>query len=172
MARFSLSKWYMDCITDSGDISIAYTGTINWRRAHLSYSTILESVSGRLTTNHSTRKPEKPEIHGDSVSWSSKPLHVQASWQALSPGLRETIFRCDDGSVEWHCSAPCAQAQFRGRCGLGYVDRITMTLPPWKLPIQYLRWGHFASQADWVVWIDWQGEFCRKLVFLNGKSAN
>lgn len=168
MVRFSLSKWYMDCVTETGDVSIAYTGTVNWGRAQLSYSSVLDSTPGRLTANHSTRKSDEPAINGDSISWRSEPLHVQASWQVLSPGWRDTIFSSHEGSVDWHCLMPCARAQFGGRYGLGYVDHVTMTLPPWKLPIQFLRWGRFTSDGNWAVWVDWQSEYSRRFVYLNG----
>jgi hypothetical protein len=59
----------------------------------------------------------------------------------------------------------------RDRCGLGYAEHLTMTVPPWKLPIQTLRWGRFTSASDWIVWIDWQGEFSRRIVYRNGKNA-
>jgi len=46
-----------------------------------------------------------------------------------------------------------------------------MTIAPWKLPIQTLRWGRFNTQSDWIVWIDWLGEFARRIVYRNGVKA-
>src|SRR5262249_41246921 len=60
----------------------------------------------------------------------------------------------------------------RDRVGLGYAEHLTMTIPPWQLPIENLRWGRFISASDWAVWIDWQGEFSRRIVYLNGKKVS
>jgi hypothetical protein len=35
-----------------------------------------------------------------------------------------------------------------------------------------LRWGRFTSASDWVVWIDWQHEFSRRIVYKNGKEVS
>ena len=47
-----------------------------------------------------------------------------------------------------------------------------MTIAPWKIPIQHLRWGHFCSASDWIVWIDWQGEYSKRVVCRNGERAS
>ena len=54
------------------------------------------------------------------------------------------------------------------RSGLGYAERLVLTIPPWKLPIETLRWGRFLSPSDWIVWIDWQGEHPQTIVYRNG----
>jgi hypothetical protein len=171
MAAFRLSKWYLDCVTDSGDTSIAYTGAMHWGMVRLHYASLLESTANRIKVRHSLRERNEPKIQGDSISWRAKALHIDARWEADSVGLREMIFRCDRGSVEWHCLMPRARAQFGARFGLGYAENLIMTIPPWQLPIESLRWGRFTSASDWVVWIDWQGEFSRRIVYLNGESA-
>ena len=43
-----------------------------------------------------------------------------------------------------------------------------MTLAPWKLPIQELRWGRFLSDSDSLVWIDWKGSHSCRIVLQNG----
>ena len=55
--------------------------------------------------------------------------------------------------------------------GLGYVEHLLMSLPPWRLPLDELRWGRFLSDEDALVWIDWRGETNIKLVFLNGAQV-
>ena len=52
--------------------------------------------------------------------------------------------------------------------GLGYAEHLVLTIPPWKLPIETLRWGRFLNASDWVVWIDWQGEHPQRIVYRNG----
>ncbi|MGD1102179.1 MAG: hypothetical protein ABSA59_08940 [Terriglobia bacterium] len=171
MAAFRLSKWYLDCVTDSGDTSIAYTGAIDWGMVRLHYSSLLESTANGIKVRHSVRERNEPKTKDDSISWRTNALHIDALWQADSVALRETLFRCEDGSVEWHCLMPRARTRFGARFGLGYAENLIMTIPPWQLPIENLRWGRFTSASDWVVWIDWQGEFSRRIVYLNGESA-
>ena len=43
-----------------------------------------------------------------------------------------------------------------------------MTVPPWRLPIEELRWGRFLSETGGVVWIEWSGEKSASLRWHNG----
>jgi hypothetical protein len=137
----------------------------------LHYSSLLESTANRINVRHSIRERNEPKINDDSISWRTEVLHIDALWQADSAALHETIFSCEQGSVEWHCVMPRARTRFGTRFGLGYAENLIMTIPPWQLPIESLSWGRFTSASDWVVWIDWQGEFSRRIVYLNGELA-
>jgi hypothetical protein len=177
MAPFKLSKWYLDCCTDSGDTSIAYTGTLLWGMVRLHYSSLLESTGSRVVERHSLRQQRDPENSDGAVVWRSEALGIEGAWQADSAALRETIYSSNDdsnddskhGSIEWHCLMPRAAARLGVRSGFGYVEHLTMTIPPWKLPIHTLRWGRFTSVSDWMVWIDWVGDFSKRIVCLNGQ---
>ncbi|HET6176355.1 MAG TPA: hypothetical protein VFE61_05440 [Candidatus Sulfotelmatobacter sp.] len=170
MPAFKLSKWYLDCLTDSGDASIIYAGTVDWGFIHLSYSSLLESTGNQVREQRSLREYSQPQFKDSSLSWSSQALDVDAVWHSNSVALRETIFQNEHGSVEWHCLMPRAHAKVRDRCGLGYVEHLAMSIPPWRIPIQHLRWGRFTSASDYAVWIDWEGKFSRRIVYLNGDS--
>jgi hypothetical protein len=172
MAPFRLSKWYLDCVTDLGDASIAYTGTAHWGMVRLHYSSLLESTGGRITARHSLREQDEPEIKETSICWRTKALDMEGEWRASSFSLRETIYSSEEGRIEWHCLMPQAETRFRDRSGLGYAEHLTMTIPPWKLPIKTLLWGRFTSDSDSVVWIDWQGEFVRRIIYTNGKAVS
>src|SRR5436309_3041026 len=65
MTAFKLSKWYLDCVTESGDASIAYTGTVDWGLARLHYCSVLETNANQVTTRQSLRKQGEPKIHFD-----------------------------------------------------------------------------------------------------------
>jgi hypothetical protein len=170
MAPFKLSKWYFDCVTDAGDAAIVYTGDVQWRKLRLHYSSVLETGDGGVVQRHSLRRQVSPEISGAKISWSSKPLKVDGVWEALSSAIVATIYRSSEGSIEWNCLMPLARARVGDRCGLGYAERLTMTILPWKLPIHTLRWGHFTSASDWLTWIDWRGEYSQRIVYMNGKA--
>lgn len=171
MPTFELSKWYLDCVTDSGDASIVYVGDLRWGLVHLHYASLLRSIGNDVTQQNSLRRPSMPELKGSSISWSSAVLGFAAMWQADSTEIRETVFKNEEGSVEWHCVMPRAQVRAGSDSGLGYVEHLTMTIAPWKIPIQRLRWGRFCSASDWAAWIDCQGDFSKRILYVNGRSV-
>jgi len=170
MAAFELSKWYLDCVTDCGDASIAYMGMVHWGPVRLQYASLLESTAGRVRTAHSLRPQAEPIIDRCSLRW--RALKRDGEWQADSSEIRETIFASEAGSIEWRCLMPRARARIHNRLGLGYAEHLDMTIAPWNLPIRTLRWGRFLTPSDWIVWIDWLGEFARRIVFWNGQMAS
>ena len=171
MAAFQLSKWYLDCVTDSGDVSIAYAGEVRWGRVHFNFSSLLESATGQPNVKHSLHERSAPEINQGCIAWQSKALHICGQWQADSAELRETILASDRGSIDWHCMMPRARATLGPRSGWGYAEHLNMSLAPWELPIATLRWGRFSNANHWIVWIDWEGSHSRRLVYWNGKPA-
>jgi hypothetical protein len=77
--------------------------------------------------------------------------------------------------VDWRVEAPVAAARFELEgldpvLGAGYVERIFMTVPPWRLPIRELRWGRWldSEASRSVVWIEWRGAAPRTWVFADG----
>jgi hypothetical protein len=80
MPAFGLSKWYLDCVSDSGEASILYTGTVRWGSFSLNYSSVLESAGGAVTTRCSFRTIDQPTVAGDSILWRSKALQVDGEW--------------------------------------------------------------------------------------------
>src|SRR5690349_2210175 len=171
MTGIKLTKWYLDCVTESGDVSIAYIGAFEWGSFRLGYSSLLESTGDEVTERRSLRRENEPAVCYNSITWTAKTLRTRAAWQSDSIAVRETILDGPEGVVEWHCLMPRARALFRDRAGLGYCEHLTMTIAPWKLPIHNLRWGRFITPSDWLVWIDWQGEVSRRIVYLNGESV-
>lgn len=173
---FSLSKWYLDCVTDTGDASIAYTGEVVWGKFRLRYASLLESAGARVTERHSLRNQIEPQIKNGRLHWGSNVLQADGEWELDWPapkcaGIEKTIFRSPQGSVKWHCLAPNAKARLGTRSGLGYAEHLAVTVPPWKLPIQSLSWGRFTSDSHWVVWIDWRGEPSQRIVYANGEAV-
>jgi hypothetical protein len=66
---------------------------------------------------------------------------------------------------------PRARTCIHKLAGLGYAEHLNITIAPWKLPVRILRWGRFATLSDWIVWIDWIGDFTRRIVYRNGHMA-
>jgi hypothetical protein len=174
---FTLSKWYLDCITNTGDVSIAYTGELTWGEIRLHYSSVLESTGSRVTEKHSLRQQSQPQIRNGLLHWDCNRLKAKGEWKLDTPTRNrncpaQTIFRSPQGSIAWHCLAPNAAARLGNHRGLGYAEHLTLDILPWKLPIQILRWGRFTSDSHSLVWIDWQGESAKRLVFANGETLH
>ena len=171
MAAFRLLKWYLDCVTARGDATIAYTGVLRWGPVRLHYSSLLETSESEVREQHTLRQQHEPELRASTLLWRSSALQVKGTWSCASVPLKHTVFACDDGAVEWECMAPCARSRIGDREGLGYAERLIMTVPPWRLPIRTLRWGRFLSATDYIVWIDWLGDFNNRIVYRNGIPA-
>jgi hypothetical protein len=114
-----------------------------------------------------------PVEEDTTIRWQSKSLKTKGTWERLDSPCAVRIYESDEGTIEWHCLHPRARATVEldeGVVvrGLGYVERLEMTIAPWKLPLEELRWGRFLSESDSVVWIDWLGESSRRIVLENG----
>ena len=155
-----MSKWYLDCVTEAGHVSMAYTGSIKWGPVRLHYSSLLDGSCLR----DSLMPHKEPFVDNSVIRWSSGALDVDAEWTPDAAELREVIFESAEGSIEWHCLAPRARARMGRHTGFGYVEQLIMTIAPWKIPIQTLRWGRFLTPSDWIVWIDWP----RQILYCNG----
>jgi hypothetical protein len=141
----------MDCVSDDGEVFLACQAELRWRALHLRYASVLGGCS-------SLRETPEPVWSDGVLCWNAPSLGVAATWHAVDWPVRETLL---NGACGWNCVAPRARAEVRlgDRTirGLGYAENLTMTVPPWRLPIHELRWGRFLSETDGVVWIEWSG---------------
>ncbi len=159
---FELSKWYLDAVGESGEVFIGYRADVAWRSLYAAYASALTGGDTREPRTRSTVRPEgEPGFLEGALSWESQRLGVAATWSgAPQQPLLRTLYESPDGAVVWRCLMPSASASiaFEGRLlsGLGYVERLSMTVPPWRLPLDVLRWGRFLTPAHSVVWIDWR----------------
>ncbi|HEY3348839.1 MAG TPA: hypothetical protein VGM13_03630 [Thermoanaerobaculia bacterium] len=176
MPNFELSKWYLDAVGEDGEVFIGYRAALRWRRLAVSYASALTGGARETRTATSVRSEGEPVLRMGSLAWEAPALELQGTWTGNAPALLRTLYECPGGSVVWACLFPRAEAGVRigGRDfrGLGYAERLEMTLPPWRLPLETLRWGRFLSPDRFVVWIDWQApERSRTWVFVDGIEA-
>jgi len=171
---FSLDKWYLDLVTGDGIALIGYAAELRWHALHLRYAAVLESHPGtppheRATIRHSS----PPEVTGDRIAWRCQPLHLQGEWRALAPAIEATLLDGPAGTITWSCVMPRAFASVESGTarheGLGYVERLRLTLPPWDFPFRALRWGRHLSVGHALVWIEWDGELTRRWAWLDGR---
>lgn len=157
---FHLTKWYGDCVTAAGECRIGYWAELEWRGLHVRYAAVLEGGAGTRTT---VRAGQGPRREGAGYRWVEPALEVDWRWEAAAPGYRVEWME----GVAWECVMPAARAE-AGVEGDGYLERLEMTIEPWRLPIERLRWGHYAGGGDSLVWVDWAGPVCRRLVLRRG----
>jgi hypothetical protein len=172
---FLLTKWYLDCIAESGDAVILYVADLRWNALTVHYGSLLTVLGGRVASTFSLRGGAIPEVQDGTIAVSLPQLDVEGTWQGLRSPIQRTIFESEHGSVDWHCLQPMSQVDllFRGTTrftGRGYAECLTLSVLPWKLPMNELHWGRFLSDRDALVWIDWRGSHQQRVVFHNGEE--
>jgi hypothetical protein len=171
-----LDKYYFDCVTDAGDALIAYSAGLRWRGIRLGYSAILASpYRGEATYAASMRRGPPPQTDAAGIAWRHTGLGVEGRWNVAGPAIRRELLNDDDGSIVWNClcdgaaaSVTCGGGHFTGT---GYVEHLLLTIPPWRLPFDLLRWGRFICHSDRLVWIQWRGRRNLDLLYHNGREV-
>ncbi|MGB7069585.1 MAG: hypothetical protein WBD22_08830 [Pyrinomonadaceae bacterium] len=166
----------MDCITDRGDVFIGYAATLKWRSFTLNYTSVLQRVSdGQPETRTSLLKFSAPKASKRFIEWSSEPLSIKGTWNARSEPIQQTLYKTESGTIEWNCVQPASNARVVSRGfefdGAGYVEHISISIPPWQLPINELRWGRHIADGSSLIWIDWKGPHPLCLVFHKGLAV-
>jgi hypothetical protein len=169
-----LTKWYLDVVTEDGDAVILYAAELRWRQLRVCFNSVLQKSGEVVTTRSTLRDFPLPSNSGGRIAVEVSPLGISGTWEADSAPVSRTVFECAEGSVHWNCLQPRSQAQL---CigtqvfgGLGYAECLTLTVPPWRLPMRELRWGRFVSAQDSFTWVDWQGPFANSFAYHNGTA--
>lgn len=171
---FSLRKWYLDCVSDEGEVVIAYQAELRFKSVALHFASLLHQQGQQPARVRSTlRRCAVPAATGATLLWEAPALEVAGAWQGLAPAFATTLFEDAGRTVQWRCEQPRSRASIRlpsGRAveGFGYAEQLAMTVPPWRLPIDKLRWGRFAAARTGLVWIEWQGPHPLRVALLDG----
>jgi hypothetical protein len=171
---FRLSKWYLDVVSADGTAFIGYAARLAWGPVRVRYRAyLLRRPDGARVARHTlapTRDPLRQA--GGRVSWRCGRLDVEGVWSPTAASLRRRLYSDPSGAVDWNCVAPAARVRVRvGRElleGWGYAELLEMTVRPWDLPLDELRWGRFVGPGGALVWVDWRGPSPRRLVLLDG----
>ena len=170
---FRLSKHYFDCVTPAGDALIAYAATLKWHGLSISYASILQAPPlGSAFSATSLDRFQSPQCDATGLTWQHAALRFRGHWSAEAPPIHRDLLTTPDGGVTWTCLAHHATATLQygpqTLSGLGYVEHLNLTLAPWQLPIDTLRWGRFLSPTDSLVWLQWRGPHPLDLLLHNG----
>jgi hypothetical protein len=167
---FFLEKWYMDAVDPQGRAFIGYHAGIRFKKLRVTYSGCIRAEHGAVYQRSSFREPSVLFHHDGCLNWSTR--SVKAEWHSTGSPVQEILLKSDDGDINWTCFFPeAAQIGYRKKDvlhGTGYAEKLVMSIPPWKLPINELRWGRFISATHKLVWIEWRGPHPKCLVVYNG----
>ena len=174
---FSLTKWYFDCVAADGRVVIAYWATLAWRGVTVTWQNVtLYEVGEAPLGRSSLASAAAPEVSTDRIVCRLSALGCVVTAVSRQPPIEERLFATEEGGVvDWRVEAPVAAVRFEldglePVHGAGYVERVFITVPPWRLPIRELRWGrwHDPEATRSVVWIEWRGAAPRTWVFADG----
>jgi hypothetical protein len=125
----------------------------------------------------SSAKAVPPPIKTDgTIAWHAAQLRCRLTCRSRVPAITQRLLDSHDGIVDWRCEA--ARGDVIVECddlgtlrGTGYAECLSMTLPPWRLPIDTLRWGRWLSSSSdrSVVWIDWCGPHPLTTIVVDGR---
>ncbi|HET9266232.1 MAG TPA: hypothetical protein VFO14_24505 [Vicinamibacterales bacterium] len=176
---FSLAKWYIDCAGDDGRTAIGYWASLAWLGISLTWQaiTVYETGCEAIQCSSLAGGPA-PAREGDRIVWRPHALGCTFAADIRRPPLALRLFESEAGVIDWRCDAPAAfvKVELANRPsinGTGYAEQLTLTIPPWRLPIREVRWGRWMDPtADHsVVWIDWSGTAPCTHVFVDGARA-
>lgn len=171
---FRLAKWYLDVVSDDGTVFIGYAARLQWRALRVCYgATLLSRPAVRLVERSTLSPGSGPVADADGVlRWRCRRLGVDGRWSPTAAPIVRRLYRDGTGAVDWECLVPAARVGLRVGSvhleGWGYAERLLMTLPPWRLPIEELRWGRMVGPGAAAVWVDWRGPSPRRCVVVDG----
>ncbi len=173
-----VEKWYLDCVTADGAGMIGYAARISFGPLALRCSGTLRWHDGdQGAVNRTVLGGQLPTATPAGVSWHNQAVDAHGEWTARGVGLPAIVLHEEAaGRIEWTCFCPASQAVVNvdgePREGLGYAERLVMTLPPAQMPIRELRWGRFIADGQSCVWIRWRGPKERSWCFHNGRPVD
>ncbi len=169
---FSMDKWYMDAVTERGDVLIGYRVTFRWLRFSLSCAASLAAPGSRRPTVRFFCA-DVPERNDTSLTWGCRPVHVRGTWKTVVEGPNLELL-CDEATrIVWHNLQALSAVRFSAGGpdvhGRGYVERMQVRLDSSRRPMDDLIWGRFCGREHSVVWIQWKGPMNRAWLMHNGK---
>jgi hypothetical protein len=173
MNKIRLRKYYLDCVTENGDVAICYASKLSWRNLPVNVFSRLIYCNGKVDQATATTFREcLPSSAGNDLRWSCPKAGIVGTWTALREPLSR-VLPVVTRDMFWNCIQPCASVVLThtpagAMQGLGYAEMIEFTVSPWDFAVDEMLWGRFVSATDSVVWIEWRGESAFRLVIHNG----
>jgi len=169
---FHLSKWFLDFIGDQGEAMIFYAAKLTWHGWSASYTSWLryDAASG-VDLKSRFRHVQIPQLKDNMITWNDPKFGISGTWESKAKMIQSLIFDSEEGSLDWKCFQPASKVQLRINDkvlkGSGYAEQLILTALPWRIPMDELRWGHFGSDENNMVWIELREKDKRQWLWLN-----
>ena len=168
----------MDGVDAAGRVVIAYWARLSLRELNVTWHALSEyDVEGGARRTSSLAPVPPPSRRGGRISWRSDALPVSLHMDVEDAPHERMLLETPNGIVHWRGETMAAemhlvragQATF---CGLGYCECLTLSLPPWTLPIDAVDWGHWiaADCSRSSTWFRWRGDHPLTLVVEDGRG--
>ena len=173
--KFHLSKWFLDFIGESGESMIFYSAKLKWHGWSVSYTSWLRynGVTGVILKSR-FHHVQVPKVNYNTITWEDTKFGVSGTWESMEKMIQTRIFQSKDGSLDWKCFQPASKVQLRIADkvleGRGYAEQLILTIPPWRIPMDELRWGRFGSDKNNMVWIELREKVKQQWLWLNGEK--
>lgn len=171
--NFHLSKWFLDFVGGNREAMIFYAAKLTWYGWSTTYTSWLsyDAISGvRLKSRF--RNIQVPQIKDKLITWENTKFGLSGIWESLAEMIEARIFDSEEGYLDWKCYQPASKVKLRINDrileGRGYAEQLVLTVPPWKIPMNELRWGRFGSDENNLVWIELREKEKQQWLWLNG----
>jgi hypothetical protein len=172
---FSLVKWYMDCVTEEGEAAIVYAADLKWRGVHAHIGSVLTTKKSEAPLTCTSLGGYQLDSSAELISVAHPKLKIKGRWELDAEPFRRPIYEERGGSVVWDCVQPRSRVNVsignRQLKGLGYAECLSVTVPPWQLPLRELRWGRFVATDHTLAWVDWIGTYSCSVAVLDNREA-
>jgi hypothetical protein len=180
MDTFALTKWYLDCIDADGRAAIVYWASVAWGGVSFTWHGITSHPLGAAPSQRSSIcRAAAPAWRDGRLTWRSDALGCAVTCAPRMAPFSMPLLEGAEGVLNWSCEAGAADVRIESAdhpplVGLGYVECMSMSTPPWRLPIKQLSWGRWISTLGdrSIVWIEWRGPHPLTVVFLDGHRAS
>jgi hypothetical protein len=173
---FYLDKTYLDFTDDAGNCFILYSATLRIFFFKINYAALIYSDFSNQVTEQSIHNIADIEFAKEALLFSNSKLGIKGSWKKTAPAVEALLYSNNSGIVNWNCHHPLSQCdvRYKGRNfqGLGYAETIFLSIKPWELPIDELKWGRFLAPRTTITWIQWIGQNPINKIYFNGKEWN
>jgi hypothetical protein len=175
--NFHLEKWFLDFTSDEGEVMIFYAAKLKWFGIEVPYKSWIRYQPGmEMVQKSKFKKVNFPQVEGKKITWHDDAFQVEGIWENVTKPLRAKFFESEEGELDWNCLQPSSKVHLKINnqtfTGTGYVEKLILTAPPWKIPMDELRWGRFLSEDYNIVWVELRSEKNRQWLWLNGERKD
>lgn len=175
--KFILDKWYLDFVDDDGTAMIFYAAILTWNKVPVPFTQLLifdPELGIRVKSRFSG--VSMPQRSGNIIQWEDAGFGVQGSWEGMEKAVQSKLFESKEGDLNWFCHQPASNVRIKygGKefLGRGYAEQLILSVLPWKIPMDKLRWGRHYSEKRSLVWVEIEGEYNKQWVWFNGNKIS